>query len=108
VERREPNRWSVKSNPTLARKREPDRRYAISSSTSAEERKLDRRFAYANPTLVQCPQTDAALQPTISTFYRRWFDVTLQTGVALWSANIRKLAKDHKGYGSAAKSIHVL
>ena len=22
--------------------------------------------------------------------------------VALWSANIRKLAKDHKGYGSAA------
>jgi len=24
--------------------------------------------------------------------------------VALWSANIRKLAKDHKGYGSAASS----
>ena len=24
--------------------------------------------------------------------------------VALWSANIRKLAKDHKGYGSAARS----
>ena len=24
--------------------------------------------------------------------------------VALWSANIRKLAKDHKGYGSAAIS----
>ena len=23
--------------------------------------------------------------------------------VARWSANIRKLAKDHKGYGSAAK-----
>jgi hypothetical protein len=23
--------------------------------------------------------------------------------VALWFANIRKLAKDHKGYGSAAK-----
>ena len=23
--------------------------------------------------------------------------------VALWSANIRKQAKDHKGYGSAAK-----
>ena len=23
--------------------------------------------------------------------------------VALWSANIRKLAKDHKGYGSAAR-----
>ena len=23
--------------------------------------------------------------------------------VALWSANIRKLAKDHKGYGSTAK-----
>jgi len=23
--------------------------------------------------------------------------------VALWSVNIRKLAKDHKGYGSAAK-----
>jgi hypothetical protein len=22
--------------------------------------------------------------------------------VALWSVNIRKLAKDHKGYGSAA------
>jgi hypothetical protein len=26
--------------------------------------------------------------------------------IALWSANIRKLAKDHKGYGSAATSIH--
>ena len=25
--------------------------------------------------------------------------------VALWSANIRKLAKDHKGYGSAAKNM---
>ena len=25
--------------------------------------------------------------------------------VALWSANIRKLAEDHKGYGSAASSI---
>jgi len=25
--------------------------------------------------------------------------------VALWSANIRKLAKDHKGYGSAARSV---
>ena len=24
--------------------------------------------------------------------------------VVLWSANIRKLAKDHKSYGSAAKS----
>jgi hypothetical protein len=69
VKRREPNHWSVKSNPTLARKREPDRRYAISSPTSAEERKVDRRFAYANPTLVQHRQTDADLQPTISTFY---------------------------------------
>jgi hypothetical protein len=26
--------------------------------------------------------------------------------VALWSANIRKVAKDHKGYGSAAKVLH--
>jgi len=26
--------------------------------------------------------------------------------VALWSANIRKLAKDHKDYGSAAKKIY--
>ena len=26
--------------------------------------------------------------------------------VALWSANIRKLAKNHKGYGSAASSRH--
>jgi hypothetical protein len=26
--------------------------------------------------------------------------------VALWSANIRKLAKDHKGYGSAANTWH--
>ena len=26
--------------------------------------------------------------------------------VALWSANIRKLAKDHKGYGSAANIKH--
>ena len=26
--------------------------------------------------------------------------------VALWSANIRKLVKDHKGYGSAASSYH--
>jgi hypothetical protein len=67
VKRREPNRWSVKSNPTLARNREPDRRYAISSPTSAEERKLDRRFAYANPTLVQRRQADADLQPTITT-----------------------------------------
>ena len=25
--------------------------------------------------------------------------------VALWSANIRKLAKDHKGYGSAARLL---
>jgi hypothetical protein len=25
--------------------------------------------------------------------------------VALWSANIRKLAKDHKGYGSAASLV---
>ena len=25
--------------------------------------------------------------------------------VALWSANIRKLAKDHKGYGSTAKPL---
>ena len=24
--------------------------------------------------------------------------------IALWSANIRKLAKDHKGYGSVANS----
>ena len=58
MKRREPNRWSVKSNPTLARNREPDRRYAISSPTSAEERKLDRRFAYSNPTLVQRRQAD--------------------------------------------------
>jgi hypothetical protein len=63
------------------RNREPDRRYAISSPTSAEDRKLDRRFAYANPTLVQRRQADADLQPTITTFYRRWFDVTLQTGI---------------------------
>jgi hypothetical protein len=28
------------------------------------------------------------------------FDVV--KSVALWSTNIRKLAKDHKGYGSAA------
>ena len=28
--------------------------------------------------------------------------------VALWSANIRKLAKDHKGYGSAAMLEDVL
>jgi hypothetical protein len=28
--------------------------------------------------------------------------------VALWSANIRKLAKDHKGYGSAATTSPVL
>ena len=26
--------------------------------------------------------------------------------VALWSANIRKLAKDHKGYGSVANVTH--
>ena len=53
---------------------------SLSSPTSAEERKPDRRFAYANPTLVQRRQADADLQPTITTFYRRWFDVTLQTG----------------------------
>ena len=28
--------------------------------------------------------------------------------VALWSANIRKLAKDHKGYGSAAKFLRTM
>ena len=28
--------------------------------------------------------------------------------VALWSANIRKLAKDDKGYGSAANSSYAL
>jgi hypothetical protein len=28
--------------------------------------------------------------------------------VALWSANIRKLAKDHKGYGSAASECIAL
>ena len=28
--------------------------------------------------------------------------------VALWSANIRKLAKDHKGYGSAARKTPVI
>ena len=86
MKRREPNRWSVKSNPTLARNRESDRRFAISSPTSAEERKLDCRFAYANPTLVQRRQADADLQPTITTFYRRWFDVTLQTGNTMHSS----------------------
>jgi hypothetical protein len=30
------------------------------------------------------------------------FDRVTVKSVALWSANIRKLAKDHKGYGSAA------
>jgi hypothetical protein len=40
----------------------------------SEERKPDRRFAYANPTLVQRRQADADLQPTITTFYRRWFE----------------------------------
>jgi len=28
--------------------------------------------------------------------------------VALWSANIRKLAKNHKGHGSAATKVHEL
>jgi hypothetical protein len=28
--------------------------------------------------------------------------------VALWSANIRKLAKDHEGYGSAARKTPVI
>ena len=28
--------------------------------------------------------------------------------VALWSANFRKLAKDHKGYGSGAKYVRVV
>ena len=53
----------------------------LSDWTSAEERKLDCRFAYANPTLVRRRQADADLQPTITTFYRRWFNVTLQTGI---------------------------
>jgi hypothetical protein len=26
---------------------------------------------------------------------------------ALWSVNIRKLAKDHKGYGSAAIKVYI-
>jgi hypothetical protein len=42
---------------------------------------LDCRFAYANPTLIQHRQADADLQPTMTTFYRRWFDVALQTGL---------------------------
>jgi hypothetical protein len=28
--------------------------------------------------------------------------------VALWFANIRKLAKDHKGYGSGAKYVRAV
>ena len=28
--------------------------------------------------------------------------------VALWSANIRKVAKDHKGYGSVTRIEHVV
>jgi hypothetical protein len=85
MKRREPNRWYVKYNPTLARKREPDRRYVISSPTAAEERKLDRRFAYSHPTLVKHRQTDADLQATISTFHRRWFEVTLQNNIIFWN-----------------------
>jgi hypothetical protein len=50
------------------------------------ERKLDCRFAYTNPTLVQRRQADANLQPTITTFYRRWFDVTLETGNTMHSS----------------------
>ena len=65
MKKREPNHWSVKSNPTLARNREPNRRYAISSLTSAEERKLDCRFAYTNPMLIQHRQADDDLLPTL-------------------------------------------
>jgi hypothetical protein len=32
------------------------------------------------------------------------FDRVKSVALWLWSANIRKLAKDHKGYGSAARS----
>jgi hypothetical protein len=47
---------------------------------------LDCRFAYTNPTLVQRRQADADLHPTITIFYRRWFDVTLQTGNTMHSS----------------------
>jgi len=44
---------------------------------------------------------DKNLQKSGTTF-SKVFDMV--KSVALWSANIRKLAKDHKGYGSAASS----
>ena len=43
---------------------------------------------------------DKNLQKSGAIFSPRSFDRV--KSVALWSANIRKLAKDHKGYGSAA------
>ena len=42
---------------------------------------------------------DKNLQQSGATFSQAFDRVK---SVALWSANIRKLAKDHKGYGSAA------
>ena len=46
----------------------------------AQRRLKNGNSTVALPTLVQRRQADADLQPTITTFYRRWFDVTLQTG----------------------------
>ena len=31
------------------------------------------------------------------------FQLIIITNVSIWSTNIRKLAKDHKGYGSATR-----
>ena len=81
VNRREPKCWFVKSNPTLARKREPDRRYAIASPT----RLKNGNSTVALPTLILRWFNIVKLTPTISTFYRRWFDVTLQTNSIFWN-----------------------
>ena len=51
---------------------------------------------------------DNNLQKSGARFSSRSFEsFDMVKSVALWSANIRKLAKDHKGYGSAATQKYV-
>ena len=47
---------------------------------------------------------DKNLKKSVQLFHRAFSKVFDRVkSVALWSANVRKLAKDHKGYGSVGK-----
>jgi hypothetical protein len=61
--------------------------------------------------LYKGPSIDSSYQLSVHLavgFQRRRLKCEKLTAVALWAANIRKLAKDHKGYGSAATTSPVL